>query len=148
MSFLYIPVENVSSIAEPPRFRDSGKSVLRTRLGRFSPKVLADTVFLAELVNATAAIDDFLLACVKRVARGAHFNQEILTEGRAGCELVATTTGDFDVVVIGMYFGFHFSGSPERATTQKGRVGYREAAVVASPYFLSTEPVDKTVDEN
>ena len=116
--------------------------------GRCGPWVLTHTVLLAELVYASASIDFLLLAGVKRVARGAHFNKEILAEGRASCELVATTTGDFDVVVIGMYVGFHFLSSPEHAAVRKGRVGYREAAIAASPYFLSTEPVDKTVDRN
>jgi len=116
--------------------------------GRSGPWILTHTVLLAELVYASTGIDDLLLAGVKRVARGAHFNEEVLAEGRACCELVATTTGDFNVVVIGMYVGFHFLSSPEHATAQKGRVGYREARIVATPHFLSTEPVDKTVDGN
>ena len=71
--------------------------------GRSGPWVLTHTVLFAELVYTPASIDFLLLAGVKRMARGAHFNTEILAEGRASCELVATTTGDFDVVVIGMH---------------------------------------------
>ena len=82
--------------------------------------ILAHTVLLAELVYASASINFLLLAGVKRVARGAHFNTEILAEGRASCELVATTTGDFDVVVIGMYVGFHFQALPSTLLGEKG----------------------------
>jgi len=85
-----------------------------------APRILAHTVFLAELVNAPASIDFLLLAGVKRVARGAHFNKEILAERRACCELVATTTGDLDVVVIGMNVGFHFLALPSGLLHKKG----------------------------
>jgi hypothetical protein len=68
---------------------------------------LAYTVFLAEFVHTSAGIDDFLLARIKRVARGAHLNKEILAERRARIELVATTTSYLDVVVIRMNIGFH-----------------------------------------
>ena len=93
---------------------------MRTPGSRSGPRVLAHTVLLAELVYASAGIDFLLLASVKRVARGAHFNKEILAEGRASCELVATTTGDFDVVVIGMYVGFHFQALPSTLLHKKG----------------------------
>jgi hypothetical protein len=46
-----------------------------------------------------------------------------------------------------MNIGFH-GGSPEHAAAQNGRVGYSEAATSASPDFLSTEAVDKSVEEN
>jgi hypothetical protein len=73
----------------------------------------ADAVLAAELVYATAGVDDLLLAGVKRVARGADFNVEFLTEGRTRFELVTATTDDLDGFVIGVNIGFH-GGSPER----------------------------------
>jgi hypothetical protein len=85
-----------------------------------TPKILANTVFFAELIDASAGIDDLLLTGIKRVARGAHFNAEILAEGRACGELVATTTGDFKVVVIGMDVGFHFLALPSGLLHKKG----------------------------
>jgi hypothetical protein len=83
-------------------------------------QVLANTVFLPELVYATATIDDFLLARIKWVTRGAHLNKEILAEGRTGCELIATTTSDFDAVVIRMYVGFHSLALPSALLHKKG----------------------------
>ncbi len=96
-------------------------------------RFLAHTVLFAELVYASAGIDDLLLARVKRVARGAHFNREIRAEGRACCELIPATTGDLNVVVIGMYIGFHDLALPSGLLLKNGRVGYREAALAASP---------------
>ncbi len=93
---------------------------MRTPSSRSGPWVLTHTVLLAELIYASASIDDLLLAGVKRMARGAHFNKEILAEGRASCELVATTSGDFDVVVIGMYVGFHLQALPSTLLHKKG----------------------------
>jgi hypothetical protein len=85
-----------------------------------APKILAHTVFLAELVNSSASINFLLFSGVKRVARGTHFNKEILAEGRSSGELIATTTGDFDVVVIGMDVGFHVLALPSRLLGKKG----------------------------
>jgi hypothetical protein len=87
--------------------------------GRLDGQILAHTVFLAELVDASASINFLLLAGVKRVARGANLYTEILAEGRSSGELVATTTGDFDVVVIGMDVGFHFLALPSRLLNEK-----------------------------
>ena len=92
---------------------------MRTPDGHKGPPVLAHTVLLAELVYAAASIDFLLLASVKRVARGAHLDSEILAEGRASGELVATTTGDLDVVVIGMCVGFHFQALPSTLLHKK-----------------------------
>ena len=82
--------------------------------------VLAHSVLLTELVDATASIDDLLLTGVKRVARGAHFDKEILAERRARFKFVAATTGNLDGIVVRMNVGFHFC-SPEHATSEKGR---------------------------
>ena len=101
---------NCTSIAEAPGLRSRGERQLRPGL------VLANAVLAAELVYTSARIDNLLLARIKRVARGAHFNPEILAERRTRREFVATTTGDLDGVVTGMNVGFH-DGSPERACT-------------------------------
>ena len=93
---------------------------IKTPEGHKGPYVLTHTILLAELVYAAASIDFLLLASVKRVARGAHLDTESLAEGRASGELVATTTGDLDVVVIGMYVGFHFQALPSTLLHKKG----------------------------
>jgi hypothetical protein len=41
------------------------------------------------------------------MARGADFDQEILTERRTRLEFVTATTSDLDGVVIGVNIGFH-----------------------------------------
>ena len=79
---------------------------------------LGHSVLFAELVYTATGVDDLLLAGVKRVAGGAHFDVEFLTERRARFKLVAATTDDLDRFVIGMNIGFHF-GSPEHASRKK-----------------------------
>ena len=68
---------------------------------------LAQPVLAPEFIDPAAAINDFLLARVKRVARRTHLDQEVLAEGGAGCEFVAATTSYFDIAVVGMNVGFH-----------------------------------------
>jgi hypothetical protein len=43
--------------------------------------LLANTVFAAELVNASTGIDDLLFARVKRVAGRTYFYREVVAEG-------------------------------------------------------------------
>jgi hypothetical protein len=64
-------------------------------------------VLLAELVDSTAGIDDFLLARVEGVAIGANLDLQILADGRASLELIAAGTGDRDDFIIWMNAGFH-----------------------------------------
>src|SRR5210317_1941494 len=78
----------------------------------------AHSVLATEFVHATAGVDDLLLAGIKRVARGAHFDVEFLAERRARFKFVAATTDDLDGFVIGVNVGFHF-GSPENASLRK-----------------------------
>jgi hypothetical protein len=80
------------------------KSKSKWRAGR---RTSADAVLAAELVDAATGVDDLLLARVKRMARRTNFDTEVLTQRRAGCEFVATTTSDFDFPVVGMNLGFH-----------------------------------------
>jgi hypothetical protein len=68
---------------------------------------LADTVLASELVHPTGGIDDFLLTGIERMACRAHFDEEILTQGRTGREFVATAAGNLDITVGGMNLGFH-----------------------------------------
>lgn len=60
---------------------------------RRTPNVLAFAgqfpVLLTETIDSTAAIDDLLLAGIKRVASGAHFHLKILTQGRTSRKLGA-----------------------------------------------------------
>ena len=72
---------------------------------------LAETVLAAELVDPATGVDDFLLARVERMTGRADLDCEVLTERAASRELVAATTGNFDIAVIGMDVGFHFGSS-------------------------------------
>ena len=85
---------------------DTGLAV-RQSCAPARPPVLAHAVLFAEFVYTPARIDNLLFARVKRVARGANFNKEILAERRTRFKFVAATTGDFDPVVIGVNIGFH-----------------------------------------
>ena len=82
---------------------------------------LAHAVLTAELVDTTAAIDDLLLAGVKRMTGGTNLDKEVFAERRTRCELVTAATGHFDIAVVGMDVGFHCV-SPAHASVQKGRV--------------------------
>jgi hypothetical protein len=64
-------------------------------------------VFLAELIDAAAGVDNFLLAGIERVAIGANFDLQILADGRTRLELVPAGARDRDLFVIGMDAGFH-----------------------------------------
>ena len=68
---------------------------------------LAQTVLATELVHPASGVNDLLLARVERVAGRTDFDQQVLTQRRAGREFVAATTGYFDIAVIGMNVGFH-----------------------------------------
>ena len=68
---------------------------------------LADAVLATEFVDATASVHDLLLARIKGVAGGAHFDQEVLAERRTRREFIAATTSDLDVGIVGMDIGFH-----------------------------------------
>ena len=60
------------------------------------------SVFLAELVNAAGRIDNLLLTGIERVAVRAHFDLQIVSEGRAGLERIAARAIDRDLFVFGM----------------------------------------------
>jgi 2-keto-3-deoxy-galactonokinase len=113
--FLKIPQEIASSIAEHLDPESRGNTQYVASSAEIGGWCLAHSVLAAEFVDASASIDDFLLAGVERVAGGAHLYEEILAKRRARRKFVATTTSDLDVGVIGVNIGFHV-GSPERAT--------------------------------
>jgi hypothetical protein len=80
--------------------------------------LLVDAVLATELVNATGSVNDLLLARIEGVAFGAHFHLQIFAERRSGGEFVATTTGYFDIRVVGMNVSFHWC-SPEPLNCEK-----------------------------
>jgi hypothetical protein len=96
---------------------------------------LGHSILASELINATAGVNDLLLARVKRVTRRAHFDKEIVAEGRTGFKFIAATTGDLNGVVIGVSIGFHGGSLRKVLLRKKGRVGYSEAPTAASPDF-------------
>ena len=64
-------------------------------------------ILLAELIDATAGIHNFLLARIERMTVRADFNLQILANGRAGLELIAAGASDRDDFVFWMDAGFH-----------------------------------------
>ncbi len=97
----------------------SGYTVENSRL-LYQIALLADAVLATELVNPSTRIDDFLLACIERMTGRANLNDEVFTQCRPCGEFVATTTGHFDVAVIGMDLGFHFRSSLRQKRWKKG----------------------------
>jgi len=64
-------------------------------------------IALTEFVHPSCGIHDFLLAGKERVAGGANFYMQLLTQGGAGSEFVAATTDHFDFGVFRMNIRFH-----------------------------------------
>jgi hypothetical protein len=64
-------------------------------------------VFLAEFLDATGGVHDFLLAGVERVAFGTHFDVQVFAARGAGFKLVAATACYGDGAVVRMNVGFH-----------------------------------------
>src|SRR5256886_8686786 len=71
------------------------------------PRAARRGVLLTELVHAACGVDDLLLAGIERMAVRAHLDLQIMSEGRARLERVATRAGDGDLFILGMDGGFH-----------------------------------------
>lgn len=63
---------------------------------------------LVETINAAAAVDDFLLAGIKRVALRTDVDMEIFTARRTRLNSVSTTAGRSYGNVLGVYICFHY----------------------------------------
>jgi hypothetical protein len=85
---------------------------------------LAQAVLATEFIDPATRINDLLLAT--------DLDCQVLTQSRTGREFVATTTGHFDIAIVGMNIGFHWA-SPVFRVGVSGGVGYREASCAASP---------------
>ena len=70
------------------------------------------TVALVEAVDTSRGINELLLAGKERVAVRADFDVQVLAQRRAGPEGVPAGTDHRDLVVIRMYFSFHFPFLP------------------------------------
>jgi hypothetical protein len=64
-------------------------------------------ILLAEFVDPARSIENLLLAGIERVAARTDFDLEIMTNGRARLEAVATAADDVDFGVVGMNCCFH-----------------------------------------
>ena len=71
----------------------------------FGDRAVAEA--LAEALDSAAGIEDFLLAGIKRVAGGTHFQMNVLTQCRASRDNVPTAAGRFYIVVFGMDVRLH-----------------------------------------
>ena len=61
-----------------------------------------------ESIDATAGVNNLLLASVERMALGADVNTNVLTQGGTGFDNVTATTNCLDVVIVWMNFCLHF----------------------------------------
>lgn len=68
---------------------------------------LSARVFLAELVDATAAIDHLLLTGIERMAIRADFDLQVVAQRRTRWKRVAAAAGHGNVFVLRMNAGFH-----------------------------------------
>ena len=68
---------------------------------------LAQAVLATEFIDPATRINDFLLTRVERMTCRTDLDRQVLTQGGTGREFVATTTGHFDIAVVGMNIGFH-----------------------------------------
>ena len=66
-------------------------------------------VFFLKLSDAPRSIDDFLLACIKRVAVRTDLYMEILSKSRTRFKIIATVTSHLDRFVLWMNLSFHGS---------------------------------------
>ena len=65
------------------------------------------TVFFLKLSDAPRSIDDFLLACIKRVTVRTNLYMEILCKSRTRFKTIATVTSHLDRFVLWMNLSFH-----------------------------------------
>jgi hypothetical protein len=121
-------------------------------------------VLLSEFVDATAGIDDLLLARIERMAVRADFDLQIVPERRARDERVPAAAGDSRLFVFRMDSGLHErvrladasekgaqfshqSRGSQQATTDNAAVGRLSVRLTANALELSTKVVDNFVDE-
>ncbi len=97
----------------------TAKQKRRSQLNAFrkqthSRSIVSHAVFPAEFVHTPGGINNFLLACVERVAGGANIDvQFILFQGRAGDKLVSATAGHVNITVVRVYALFHSTKVPQ-----------------------------------
>lgn len=70
-------------------------------------KLLFLAVATLELVYLSGRIQNLLLTGIKGMARRAHFNVQVSTEGRAGDERIAAAAGNVYFVVFWVDICFH-----------------------------------------
>jgi len=64
-------------------------------------------VFLAEFLDPSGGIHDFLFASIERVTVRAHFNVQRLAHGGTGLESIAATARHGDFLITRVNFCFH-----------------------------------------
>ena len=96
-------------------------------------RTFGHTVTFTELIHAAPCIDDLLFAGIKRVARRADFDVQILAQCGARSKFIATAAGDFYLGVIWMNFGFHIAFPFKGARENTGRGDERQDLAGRSP---------------
>jgi len=77
-------------------------------------------VLLAELVDATAGVEDLLFARKERVAVRAHFDLEVVAECRTRNEGIPAAAGHRRVFIFRMDCGLHDNSCARSAAFEKG----------------------------
>lgn len=76
---------------------------------------------LVETINSAGSIDHLLLARIERMALRADLEVNVFTDGRAGLDYIAATTGRSNFFVARVYVVFHRTGNPEKVTANDTR---------------------------
>jgi hypothetical protein len=71
--------------------------------------LFANVVLLAEFLNTSGRVDDFLLAGVERMASRANLDMQWLVHRGTGGEAIAATACNSNFVVLGMDACFHIA---------------------------------------
>jgi hypothetical protein len=95
-----------AALLQPTNCRAATPTSGGSLLGGLCRGLLA-AVLLAELLDPTRGIDNFLLAGEKRVTRRTHFHLEIFAQCGAGLEGIPATAGNRDFLVVGVNLVFH-----------------------------------------
>ena len=71
------------------------------------PRSGGTTVLVLKFADSTFRVHDLLLTCVEGMTGRAYFHVQLFPERGTGFEGVATRTGYFNDVVLGMYVSLH-----------------------------------------
>jgi hypothetical protein len=117
-----LDAEGFSSGSETQKGRIARPLMFMRPKDRSRKPLESASVLLAELVDATAGVDDLLLTGIERVTGRAHFDLEIVPERGARDELVPAAAGHSRLFVLRMDSVFHCVLSAMRSLEKRRAV--------------------------